>query len=273
MSSDTTRVPASAPVSSSAPLASAPRSAMAVAGLVLGIVALATSFVPIVNNASFFIALLSAAFAAVGIVAAVRGTRTGRGMAIAALVVSAVAIAVVFATQSLYGAAVDAAVDDLSEGPAVTGVSPVASTGDASIGDAAAGAASGAASDAPGASSADLAVGSAVELEGGLSVSVDDVQAGLVNYDGSTVTGVRVTYTNGGDGEASFNMLDWKGQDAQGVQQYTTYYGDAEDALGSGTLAPGGIASGMLYFDGDLAKVLYYSSLLSSSATASWTVA
>lgn len=268
MSSDTTRVPASAPVSSSAPLASAPRSAMAVAGLVLGIVALATSFVPIVNNASFFIALLSAAFAAVGIVAAVRGTRTGRGMAIAALVVSAVAIAVVFATQSLYGAAVDAAVDDLSEGPAVTGVSPADSTGDA-----AAGAASGAPSDAPGASSADLAVGSAVELEGGLSVSVDDVQAGLVNYDGSTVMGVRVTYTNGGDGEASFNMLDWKGQDAQGVQQYTTYYGDAEDALGSGTLAPGGIASGMLYFDGDLAKVLYYSSLLSSSATASWTVA
>lgn len=266
MSSDTTRVPASAPAPS---LASAPRSAMAVAGLVLGIVALATSFVPIVNNASFFIALLSAAFAAVGIVAAVRGTRTGRGMAIAALVVSAVAIAVVFATQSLYGAAVDAAVDDLSEGPAVTGVSPAASTGDA-----AAGAASGAPSDAPGASSADLAVGSAVELEGGLSVSVDGVQAaGLVNYDGSTVTGVRVTYTNGGDGEASFNMLDWKGQDAQGVQQYTTYYGDAEDALGSGTLAPGGTASGMLYFDGDLAKVLYYSSLLSSSATASWTVA
>lgn len=268
MSSDTTRVPASAPVSSSAPLASAPRSAMAVAGLVLGIVALATSFVPIVNNASFFIALIGAVFAVVGIVAAVRGTRTGRGMAIAALVVSAVAIAVVFATQSLYGAAVDAAVDDLSEGPAVTGVSPADSTGDA-----AAGAASGAPSDAPGASSADLAVGSAVELEGGLSVSVDGVQAGLVNYDGSTVTGVRVTYTNGGDGEASFNMLDWKGQDAQGVQQYTTYYGDAEDALGSGTLAPGGIASGMLYFDGDLAKVLYYSSLLSSSATASWTVA
>lgn len=268
MSFDNPRVPASAPSPSSAPSASAPRSAMAVAGLVLGIVALATSFVPIVNNASFFIALLGAVFAVVGIVAATRGTRAGKGMAIAALVVSAVAVAVVFATQSLYGAAIDAAVDELSEGPAVTGVSSAASTGDA-----AAGAASGAPSDAPGASSADLAVGSAVELEGGLSVSVDGVQAGPVNYDGSTVTGVRVTYTNGGDGEASFNMLDWKGQDAQGVQQYTTYYDDAEDALGSGTLAPGGTASGMLYFDGDLAKVLYYSSLLSSSATASWTVA
>lgn len=268
MSSDNPRVPASAPSPSSAPSASASRSAMAVAGLVLGIVALATSFVPIVNNASFFIALLSAAFAAVGIVAAVRGTRTGKGMAIAALVVSAVAVAVVFATQSLYGAAIDAAVDELSEGPAVTGVSSAASTGDA-----AAGAVSGAASDAPGASSTDLAVGSAVELEGGLSVSVDSVQAGLVNYDGSAVTGVRVTYSNGGDGEASFNVFDWKGQDAQGVQQYMTYYDGAEDELGSGTLAPGGTASGMLYFDGDLSKVLYYASLLSSSATASWTVA
>lgn len=268
MSSDNPRVPASAPSPSSAPSASAPRSAMAVAGLVLGIVALATSFVPIVNNASFFIALLGAVFAVVGIVAAARGTRAGKGMAIAALVVSAVAVAVVFATQGLYGAAIDAAVDELSEGPAVTGVSPAASTGDA-----AAGAASGAASDAPDASSADLAVGSAVELEGGLSVSVDGVQAGLVNYDGSAVTGVRVTYSNGGDGEASFNVLDWKGQDAQGVQQYMTYYDGAEDELGSGTLAPGGTASGMLYFDGDLSKVLYYASLLSSSATASWTVA
>ena len=268
MSSDNPRVPASAPSPSSAPSASAPRSAMAVAGLVLGIVALATSFVPIVNNASFFIALLGAVFAVVGIVAAVRGTRTGKGMAIAALVVSAVAVAVVLATQSLYGAAIDAAVDELSEGPAVTGVSSAASTGDA-----AAGAVSGAASDAPRASSTDLAVGSAVELEGGLSVSVDSVQAGLVNYDGSAVTGVRVTYTNGGDGEASFNTLDWKGQDAQGVQQYTTYYDGAEDELDSGTLAPGGTASGMLYFDGDLSKVLYYASLLSSSATASWTVA
>lgn len=268
MSFDNPRVPASAPSPSSAPSASAPRSAMAVAGLVLGIVALATSFVPIVNNASFFIALLGAVFAVVGIVAATRGTRAGKGMAIAALVVSAVAVAVVFATQSLYGAAIDAAVDELSEGPAVTGVSSAASTGDA-----AAGAVSGAASDAPGASSTDLAVGSAVELEGGLSVSVDSVQAGLVNYDGSAVTGVRVTYTNGGDGEASFNTLDWKGQDAQGVQQYTTYYDGAEDELGSGTLAPGGTASGMLYFDGDLSKVLYYASLLSSSATASWTVA
>lgn len=268
MSSDSPRVPASAPSPSSALSASAPRSAMAVAGLVLGIVALATSFVPIVNNASFFIALLGAVFAVVGIVAAARGTRAGKGMAIAALVVSAVAVAVVFATQSLYGAAIDAAVDELSEGPAVTGVSSAASTGDA-----AAGAVSGAASDAPGASSTDLAVGSAVELEGGLSVSVDSVQAGLVNYDGSAVTGVRVTYSNGGDGEASFNVFDWKGQDAQGVQQYMTYYDGAEDELGSGTLAPGGTASGMLYFDGDLSKVLYYASLLSSSATASWTVA
>ena len=87
------------------------------------------------------------------------------------------------------------------------------------------------------------------------------------------VTGVRVTYANGGSSEASFNTYDWKGQDAQGAQQYTTYYSEASDALSSGTLAPGGTVTGMVYFDGDLAKVLYYSSMLASSPAASWTVA
>lgn len=251
-----------------------PRSAMAIAGMVVGIVALLTSFIPIVNNASFFLALLGLVFAVVGLVAAVRGTRGGKGFAIAGIAVSVVAAVVVLATQALYGAALEQAsreLDEIANGPAVAAVSSdggqASSDADAATGD-------GSASDGAAQTAAqDLAVGSSVELANGLSVSVDEVQTGLVNYDGSAVVGVRVTYTNAGSSEASFNTYDWKGQDAQGVQQYTAYYSEAVDGLSSGTLAPGGAVTGMIYFSGDLSKVLYYASLLSSSPTASWAVA
>ncbi len=249
------RVRPDVPPRSAAP-ARPPCSAMAVAGLAVGIVALLTSFIPIVNNVSFFVALLGLVFAVIGLVAAVRGRRSGKGLAVAGIAVSVVAAVVVLATQSLYGAILDQAFEEVASGSAVTSVL----SGD------------GQEDGASSAEAQDLAVGSAVQLENGLSVSVDEVQAGLVNYDGSTVTGVRVTYTNGGSSEASFNVYDWKGQDAQGAQQYTTYYSEASDSLSSGTLAPGGTVTGMIYFDGDLSKVLYYSSLLASSATASWTV-
>ncbi len=87
--------------------ADVPMSAMAIAGLVIGIIALITSALPIINNASFFLGLLGAVFAVVGTVAAVRGTRRGKGLAIAALVVCIASIVVVLATQSLYSAAID----------------------------------------------------------------------------------------------------------------------------------------------------------------------
>lgn len=88
---------------------SAPKttSAMAITGLVIGIIALLTSFIPIVNNISFFLAILAAIFAIVGLVSAVRGTRAGKGLAIAALAISIVAGAIVLVTQAAYSAALD----------------------------------------------------------------------------------------------------------------------------------------------------------------------
>lgn len=88
---------------------SAPKmtSAMAITGLVIGIIALLTSFIPIVNNISFFLAILAAIFAIVGLVSAVRGTRAGKGLAIAALAISIVAGAIVLVTQAAYSAALN----------------------------------------------------------------------------------------------------------------------------------------------------------------------
>lgn len=119
-----------------------PLSGMAVASLVLGIIALLTSFLPIINNLSFILAALGLIFAIVGIVGTVRGKRRGKGLAIAALVVNVVSIVVVLATQSMFSTALDEATDQISSGTPTTIES-------SSSGDAAADASSDASSDAP----------------------------------------------------------------------------------------------------------------------------
>ena len=121
-------------------------------------------------------------------------------------------------------------------------------------------------------STENLVVGTTVNLPDGLSVTVDSVEPGLTNYDGSTMTGVHVTYTNNGDDGASYNVYDWKGEDANGAQQSTGYYSEGSDELSSGTLAKGGTVSGNVYFKGDLARVLYFDNLLEKTATASWSL-
>lgn len=237
-------------------------SGLAIAGLVLGILAAVSSWIPIINNFSFVLALIGAVFAVVGVVSAVRGTRGGKGLAIAALVVNVVAIGIVLATQS----AMSAAIDEATSSPEVSSVSTSEGASDgASASD------QGDAADAQG--TTDLAPGASVTLESGLTVSVDSVETGLANYDGSELIGVQVTYVNNGDEQADYNTYDWKGEDADGAQEYGTYYSEATDDLGSGTLAAGGTKSGTIYFEGGTVKVLYFGNLLSDAPSASWTVA
>lgn len=234
-------------------------SGTAIAGLVLGIVALVSSWVPIINNFSFVIGAIGLVLAVVGVVGTVRGKRAGKGLAVAALVINVVACAVVLATQS----AMSAAIDDATSSPAVSSVGatsePAATDEDQDSAETQRAA-------------TDLAPGTSVELESGLVVSVDSVEPGLTNYDGSSVVGVRVTYVNNGSEQASYNSYDWKGEDASGAQEYATYYSDASDDLGSGTLAAGGTKSGTIYFEGSAIKALYFGNILSDAPSASWAI-
>lgn len=234
-------------------------SAMAIVGLVLGIVALATSWMPIFNNGSFFLALLGALFAIVGLVSTLRRTRSGKGLAIAGLIICIIACAAVLAAQQATSKAINDAVDSAKNSHAVTSTSaaPADTPGDTDTAT----------------QSQDLALGTSITLGNGLSVSVDSVDTSLTKYDGSPITTVTVTYTNGGSSEASFNVYDWKAQDTQGAQRSQTFYsGDDVVSLGSGTLAPGGTVTGAVCFDGGITKALYYASMFSNSATASWSL-
>lgn len=85
------------------------KSAMAITALVLGIIALITSFLPIINNLSFVLVILGVVFSIVGLVGISRGKKSGKGIAIAALVICVLSGVIVLATQSMYSAALDQA--------------------------------------------------------------------------------------------------------------------------------------------------------------------
>ncbi len=287
-----------------------PHSAMAIAGLVLGIIGLLTSFLPIINNISFILGILGLVFAAIGMTGCLRGKRTGKGMAIAALVLNILTVVVVLASQAAMSAAIDGAQKAFEGAAAVSSTAVAVSAAGQSSTDQPASTSS---------STTDLPLGTEVTLSDGLVISVDSVTNGLQDYDGSPASEIRVTYRNDGTADATFNMIDWKVQDTQGVvdsatifllQDYdgspaseirVTYRNDGTadatfnmidwkvqdtqgvvdsatiflqgtDELHSGTLVPGGTVSGTVYFDGDAVKVLYYSSLFSSTAAATWVV-
>lgn len=91
------------------PPVSPAKSGMAIAGFVLGIIALLTSFVPIVNNLSFFLALLGIILTIIGFVGIAKGKKSGKAFAIAALIICVISCAVVLASQSAYSAALNSA--------------------------------------------------------------------------------------------------------------------------------------------------------------------
>lgn len=237
-----------------------PRSGLTIAGLILGIIALLTSLLPIINNMSFFVALVGAVLAIIGLVACMRGKRAGKGLAIAAVVVNVISIVAVIASQSMYSAAID----DAMNGPQAVQESQDEDAAEDN-----------ASESKPDDSAGEkkLAVGASVELSNGMTVSVDEIVPGLTNYDGATLTGVRVMYANNSDEALSFNSYDWKGESASGVQSDATYYSEATEELSYGDLSAGGTVSGYVYFEGDLSNVLYFSSPFADGPAATWGVA
>ena len=239
------------------------RSAMGVAGFVIGIVALCTSFLPIINNFSAILAVLGLVFSIIGVVVCARGSRSGKGLAIAGVVICIVSFAVVLGTQSMYSKAVDEAFS----GPSVTATTQA---GDPATSATASGDSS--------TQAEELAVGATATLSNGLSVTVESVTGGLADYNGAEFTSVTVTYVNGGSDTASFNAYDWKAQDPQGAQRNNAWEvgGDSADSsarLSSGTLAAGGSVTGVLEFDGQVSKLIYSPSVFGSKNDVIWTVA
>lgn len=246
-------------------------SGLAIAGLVLGILAIATSFLPIINNLSFFIALIGGVLAAVALVGALRGKHTAKGMSIAGIVLAVVSVVVVLVTQNAYSNALKSASDELRSGE--TAVSSSAESSDNKS--EASGDDKSKTNDEAKSEEADysnMAVGETVNLKNGLSITVSSVEPGPDRYDGTPTTRASVTYTNNGNDSQSFNIFDWKSEDANGVETSCTYVASDNEQLDSGKLKPGGSVSGNVYFEGDPTKIVYYSSFLQSESSIAWNV-
>lgn len=86
------------------------KSGMATAGLVLGIIGICTSFIPIVNNASFVLGVLAFIFGLISII-----KKKGVGKAVAGLILGVLAVVITLYMQSQFVAAVDDAFSDLGD--------------------------------------------------------------------------------------------------------------------------------------------------------------
>lgn len=165
-------------------------SGMAIAGLVLGILAVVSSWIPIINNFSFILAVIGLVFAIVGVVGTVRGKKAGKGIAIAALVINLVAAGIVLAMQSAMSAAIDDATSGLVSTEDVTVQQQEGTDVDA------------------GTDSADQQA-----------YAISDVQMTGDDYS-VTISG---TFTNNSDAEVSYVQVSYRLLDAEGAQIGTAY--------------------------------------------------
>lgn len=195
-----------------------PKSAAALVGLILGIVALLTSLVPIVNNMSFVFALIGVVFAVVGLVGALRGKKSGKGIAIAATVVNVLAMVLVLASQSAYSNAIDNAVVDTEDGTVASASSDdAASATDATSG-----------SDAASSSAGDSATGDSSSAQDNASkYTITDEQLEKDSYT-CTISGA---FTNTSGKELSYvgltyNLFDANGNQIDNAYANTTHLAD-----------------------------------------------
>lgn len=86
------------------------KSGFATAGLVLGIIGMCTSFIPIVNNLSFVIALIGISF---GIVSLVK--KASKGQAIAGIIICVLAIVITINSQQALSDSLETISDDLDK--------------------------------------------------------------------------------------------------------------------------------------------------------------
>ena len=91
-------------------------SALGITAFVLGVIALVLSWIPIVNNVAFAFAIAGIIFGCFALYATRKnGKKKGRGLVIAAVIISLISGGVVLYTQSVYGAAVDNASKSIDE--------------------------------------------------------------------------------------------------------------------------------------------------------------
>ncbi len=229
---------ATAPTSASAPAPtpipaqpqpSQQTSGLAVAGLVLGIVAVATSFVPIVNNVSFFLGVIGLALAIAGNVSIKKSGKKGQGIAIAGIVLSIISIVIVLLMQSMCAAILSSATSSRSAAGASTSAASSAAA-DSSAADGGASGTSAASNNAAASGNASNSAPSsgASESKAEFEVTIDEARI-VEDYNGDPAIVVRYSWTNNSDETRSFASTLFSKCFQDGVQLETAIVRDVDN--------------------------------------------
>lgn len=232
------------------------KSGLGIASLVLGIVAIVGSWIPILNNISFLLAIIGLILGIVGIFSIRKGKVGGKGLTIAAIVINVIAIVIVVCTQWVFGKALDEATKDLNAGSTVVATSEKADAGDSKKTD-------------KNADNSKLAVGNAVTLDNGLQVSVDS-KTEKTDQAGNKYLLVTVSYKNTGSEPVDYASYDWKQTSSSGNMEDPEIAILDEEPLSDGTLKPGGTVSGIVPVKTDAASISYLGNLFEKEAAATW---
>lgn len=201
-------------------------SGLAVAGLVCGIIALVSSFVPLLNLLSFPFVLLAIIFGTVGVWQTVKGTKGGKGIAIAGLVLGVIALLV---TVVMYGAA---------------GAASSNASGDAGN------SGSTAQQSSAGADGADAQQPEAAENNQGADYQVSIGEARMVDdYQGNPAIVVAYTFVNNSDKAISPMVALHEKAFQGGVQLDTAIVSDMDSSKAMSEIKPGASVSYELAYE------------------------
>lgn len=219
------------------------KSGLATAGMVLGIIGIVLSLIQIINNIAFVLGALAFIFGAVGILQTKNNKKSGRGKAIAAVVLAILTIALVLVSQSIFGKALD---EVTGEGEKVGESKPASSKAEKTT----------------------FKVGDVISFDG-KKVTVSKVERNWNSGDefttpesGNEFVKVQVKIENNSSEDVSYNTFDWKLKDSKGViKDVDSAAFGIDGALDSGDIAPKGKVSGFLIFQapaGDTNLALRY---------------
>lgn len=197
-----------------------PRSGMAVASLVLGIVGIVTSVLPIINNLSFVMAVLGLVFGIIGIVGVTRGKKSGKGLAIAGVVLSVITVILVLVMQAAFSAALDQALEESGYDAGA------AQAGQQAAGDEA----------------QEPQQASQAEAAAKYAVSIDGCEVGA-DYEGKPAAIVTFTFTNNSDKDANFMMAVADKVFQNGVQLERAIVSDIDNESSMKDIKPGSSVS------------------------------
>jgi hypothetical protein len=231
------------------PPAPQPRNGLGIAALILGICGVVSGIIPFFFWAALICGVIGLILGLVGWGRTRKGTATNTKTALFGTLVSAGAVAMGIWGAVILFQATDQFVKDMNN----LGV-PGANSAPASPSAAAPAAVDSAAEDAPtpaavpGNHAGDVVGkrGDTLTL-GTMSVKAEKLRQVSSQY-GPAVKCSKVTYTNTGTSQESFNSYDWKLQNPSGAATSSTYI-SSDTLLSSGQLAPGGTTSGDVCFD------------------------